>query len=86
MAVPRNKGQFVQAGSVILYPTVGGSVVSHDGTLAMDSVHLQSDFPILFEVIGTNFNDAGKGDDPATQFRTPEAPTTPVGFEYRIRY
>lgn len=86
MAVPRNKGHFVQAGSIILYPTVSGSVVSHDGTLPMDSVHLQTDYPFLFQVIGTDFNDPGKGDDPATQFRTPLDPGAPAGYEYRIRF
>lgn len=92
MAVnPRNKGQFVQAGTLCLYPSPSGSVVSHDGTLACDSVHLQADYPVLFQVIGTNYNDAGKGDDPATQFRTPPAPTydsksVDSGWEWRVRF
>lgn len=85
---PRNKGQFSQAGTLLIFPTVSGSVVSHDGTLACDSVHLQADFPVLYEVIGTSFNDAGKGDDPLTQFRTPAAPTwaNDAGWECRIRF
>lgn len=89
--IPRAKGQFSQPGEVKLFPKVGGSIVSHDGTLAMDAVYDQEDYPVLVEVIGTNFNDAGKGDDPATQFRTPPTTTemsTLAGTEYewRIRY
>ena len=89
MAVqPRNKGQFTQAGSLLFFPTVGGSVVTHDGTLECDSVHLQADYPVLFEIIGISFNDAGKGDDPATQFRTPTAPTwaNDANWECRVRF
>ena len=88
--IPRNKGQFVQAGSVNLYPTIGGSVISHDGTLALDTVYLQDDYPNLFEAIGTQWNDAGKGDDPLTQFRTPPASSFPsvsgLECEWRIRF
>lgn len=86
---PRNKGQFMQAGMISIYPAIGGSVVSHDGTLEMDTVYLQEDFPVLFQVIGVEYNDAGKGDDPATQFRTPTAddlPTLGAGYAYRIRF
>lgn len=90
-AASRGKGQFVQAGMFCLYPTIGGSVVSHDGTLACDQVYDQETYPVLFEVIGTDFNDPGKGDDPETQFRTPPAPQfdgKPVdaGAEWRIRF
>lgn len=90
MVVPRNKGHFVQAGSVNLYPTRGGSVYSHDGTLALDSVHLQSDYPQLFAVIGVDYNDSGKGDDDETQFRTPPHSDFPdvsgLNCEWRIRF
>lgn len=85
---PRNKGQFVQAGALCIFPTVGGSVVSHDGTLACDEVVLQADYPVLFQVIGTNFNDPGKGDDDLTQMRTPPKPTwaNDPAWEARIRF
>lgn len=87
--VPRNKGDFVQAASIQIYPTIGGSVVSHDGTLALDEVYLQADYPVLFETIGTEWVDVGKGDNPATQFRTPppdDLPSLGAGYEYRIRF
>lgn len=88
---PRNKGQFVQAGMLCLFPNTTGddaSVVSHDGTLACDEVYNQADYPFLFEVIGVTFNDPGKGDDPATQFRTPPPPTwaDDVNWTCRIRF
>ena len=73
---PRNKGQFLQAGMYCFYPNTGGddgSVISHDGTLPCDSVHLQADYPELFQAIGTVWNKAG--DDNLTQFRTPTAPS-----------
>lgn len=87
----RNKGQFVQAGTLCFFPNTDGTdatVVSHDGTLACDSVHLQADYPELYGVIGTSFNDLGKGDDPATQFRTPTAPTwaNDADWTCRIRF
>lgn len=84
----RNKGQFVQAGMLCLFPAPAGSVVSHDGTVELDTVYLQADYPYLFQVIGTQYNDAGKGDDNATQFRTPPADALPVvtGFEWRMRF
>jgi len=86
---PRAKGQFVQAGMICLYPTNGVSVYSHDGTLSLDTVYLQSEYPVLFQVIGTDYNDASKGDDPLTQFRTPPAsdfPALPGNAEWRIRF
>ena len=91
MAVqPRNKGQFVQAGSINLYPTIGGSVISHDGTLGLDTVHLQADYPELFAAIGIQWNDGGKGDDDLTQFRTPPPTIFPdltgLECEWRIRF
>ena len=83
---PRQKGSLVQPGSLLFFPTVMGSVVSHDGTLACDTVVLQADYPRLFEVIGTDFNEVG--DDDLTQMRTPKAPTwaTDSGWEARIRF
>lgn len=85
--VPRNKGNFIQPGMIIPVLKIGGFVVSHDGTLALDTVYLQTDYPVLFDLLGTTFNDVGKGDDGATQFRTPPAPTDPsVDFEWRIRF
>lgn len=87
--VVRNKGNFVQPGMLVAVVRVGGFVVSHDGTLALDSVYLQADYPVLFDLIGTTFNDVGKGDDAVTQFRTPPTdglPSLGTHFEYRIRF
>ena len=88
MTVPREKGEFVQAGSIQLYPVISGQVVSHNGTLALDTVHLQSNYPVLFEVIGTEYNQSDKGDNDSTQFRTPDGSGLPTvtGFEWRIRF
>lgn len=86
--VARAKGQFVQAGMIALFPAPSGSVVSHDGTLGLDEVVMQEDYPVLFQVIGIDYNLSDKGDDDATQFRTPPSDGLPVvtGFEWRIRY
>ena len=88
--IPRNKGQFVQSGTICLYPTIGGAVVSHDGTLALDTAYLQEAYPFLFQVIGTQYNDPGKGDNAATEFRTPPASDFPdvsaLNCEWRIRF
>ena len=75
---PRGKGQFVQAWMLCFYPATAagsGSPVSHDGTFACDTVFLQADYPHAYGILGTAYNDPTKGDDPATQFRTPSAPT-----------
>lgn len=86
----RNKGQFVQAGTISLYPTISSAVITHDGTLALDTVYQQEDYPFLFQIIGINYNDAGKGDDDATQFRTPPPSDFPdlsgLNCEWRIRF
>lgn len=86
--VARWKGQYLQAGMVIPVVQVSGSTVSHDGTLGLDEVYLQADYPVLFDLIGTTFNDTDKGDDAATQFRTPPGDGLPAltGFEWRIRF
>lgn len=89
--IPRNKGQFVQAGTFCFYPNTAGddaSVISHDGTLACDSVYLQDDYPVLFATIGTVWNDPTKGDDNLTQFRTPPAPdwSTDINVTCRVRF
>ncbi len=73
----RAKGQFVQAGSLVIVPVNSpgsGAAISVDGCVACDTVYLQSDFPVLFGVIGTEYNDNEK-DDINTQFRTPLKPT-----------
>lgn len=85
--VPRNKGNFVQPGYLVPVVRVGGAVVSHDGTLACDEVYSQNAYPVLFGIIGTTFNNVGKGDDAATQFRTPPPPSDlGVNFEWRVRF
>ena len=92
MAVqPRNKGQFVQSACLCFFPATSpgsGSPVTHDGTLDCDTAYLQSDYPFLFQVIGTGYNDPLKGDDPLTQFRTPPAPTWSTDPDWipRIRF
>ncbi len=86
--VPRNKGQFVQAGMIIPVVQVSASTVSHDGTLALDTVHNQADYPVLFDLLGIAFNDSDKGDNDVTQFRTPDSAGLPTltGYEWRIRF
>ena len=86
--VPRNKGNFIQPGMAVPVLQIGGFVVSHDGTLAPDTAYLQADYPVLFDLIGTTFNDPLKGDDGATQFRTPQAPDVSLGsnWTWRIRF
>ena len=88
---PRNKGQFLQPGMYCFYPNTAGtdlSVVSHDGTLACDSVHLQADYPELFATIGITWNKSGQGDDDLTQFRTPPVPTwaNDIDVTCRVRF
>lgn len=86
---PRDKGALVQPGSLVFFPVIpGGSVVTNDGTLACDEQFLQVDYPVLFEIIGTDFNDAGKGDDDLIHMRTPPAPTwaNDAGWEARVRF
>ena len=84
--VPRAKGQFLQAGMVVLLPAPSGAVVSHDGTLAMNTLVQQDDYPVLFSIIGTAYNQVGLGDDNEKDMRTPPAPSTIAGYEWRIRF
>lgn len=86
--VARNKGQFVQAGMIITMAAPNGNLVNHDGTLALDTVYLQADYPVLFGLLGTHYNDPA--DNNATQFRTPTE--SDIGLPqlydgvYRIRF
>ncbi len=73
----RAKGQFVQAGSLVIVPVNSpgsGAAISVDGCVQCDTVYLQSDYPVLFGAIGTEYNDNEK-DNVATEFRTPPKPT-----------
>ena len=70
MAIPRNKGQFVQAGTVHAVPNIDGSFLSMDGMLDLDQLVLQSDYPELYAQIGTTYNI--DTDDDLTEFRTPK--------------
>lgn len=88
---PRNKGQFLQPGMYCFFPNTAGddpSVVSHDGTVECDQVYLQADYPELYAILGTTWNDSSKGDDDTTQFRTPSAPdwSTDINVTCRIRF
>ena len=84
----RAKGQYVQPGTLSLFPELtGGAVISVDGYLDLDSVYLQADYPDLFAVLGTFFNDPLKGDDEETQFRTPTITMPAVtGGRWLIRF
>ena len=85
----RSQGQYMQPGMMAIVPEVANNdPVPIDGYVLMDTVYLQADYPALFAVIGTYFNDTSKGDDNATQFRTPSAAGLPTlsGFQWRIRY
>ena len=70
MSVPREKGQFVQVGTPHIVPQIAGSFLSVDGMVDFDSVYLQIDYPELFAVLGTTYNDVS--DDSLTEFRTPK--------------
>lgn len=70
MAIPREKGQFVQVGTPHLIPEIDGSFLSVDGMVDFDALLLQEDYPELFAVLGLTYNKVG--DNNATQFRTPE--------------
>ena len=72
--VDRNKGSYSQPGQLIVIPKHSGATngVSVDGVLECDTAYLQSEFPLLFAVLGTVFNKAS--DDNATDVRTPPAP------------
>ena len=88
---PRNKGQFVQPGSLVMVaasPAGSGNSITHDGTLACDTAYLQVDYPVLFSVLGIAYNSAGKGDNDATQFRTPPAPawSNDTNWVPRVRF
>ena len=87
--VNRGKGNFLQAGLYCIYPIVtGDQVANHDGTLAMDTVYNQADYPTLFGVLGTHYNSSAKGDDDESQFRTPPVPSwfNDSSCELRIRF
>lgn len=84
--IPRNKGQFSQSGSIQLYPLINGSVVNHDGTVEFDVQLTIDEFPTLYGIYGDEWTDTGKGDVVGVTFRTPNEPTAPSGFVYRIRF
>ena len=82
---PRAKGQFVQPASLVCIPT--GKTI--DGVLNFDTVYLQADYPTLFQIIGTDYNQPG--DNPATEMRTPPAPEFTKAFadsewEFKVRF
>ena len=66
---PRNKGQFMQVGTPHQVPRISGSFLSVDGMLDFDTNYEQDDYPELFAVLGTVYNDMSTG---PTQFRTPK--------------
>lgn len=69
MAVnPRNKGQFVQAGTPHIVPKINGSFLSMDGMVDFDTNYERDDYPVLYAVIGNAYDDPSTT---ATQFRTP---------------
>ena len=89
MAVqPRVQGQYVQPGTIVLLPEIeSGNLISVDGYLPLDAVYLQADYPTLFSIIGTFFNDPLKGDDPLTDFRTPAlSPPEVSGARWMVRF
>lgn len=70
MAVnPRNKGQFLQAGTPHVVPKIDGSFLSMDGMVDFDVNLIQADYPVLYAVIGDAYNDGGT---PAGSFKTPK--------------
>lgn len=77
----------MQAGTLCFFPNTSGAgtPISHDGTVACDTVLEQADYPVLFATIGTDFNTGG---ETGTQFRTPKAPTwaNDTDWEARIRF
>lgn len=69
MAVPRNKGQFLQAGTVHVIPKIAGSFLSVDGMVDFDVYLAETDYPDLFAQLGTTYNDGGEGPG---EFKTPK--------------
>lgn len=87
--IPREKGQFVQPGAYVPVIAISGSAVTHDGTVDFDQQLLIEEYPILYEIIGDAFLDAGKGDVLGTHFRTPSQSANLVNdtnVVWRIRY
>lgn len=81
----RAKGQYVQAATLVCIP-LNKTV---DGVVDFDTVYLQADYPVLFQIIGTDYNQAG--DDDATEMRTPPAPEftrafTDAEWVFKMRY
>ena len=60
----------MQVGTPHIVPQIAGSFLSVDGMVDFDSVYLQADYPELFAVLGTTYNDVS--DDSLTEFRTPK--------------
>ena len=86
---PRNKGQFLQAGTVHIVPKINGSFLSVDGMVDFDTDYLEADYPILHAVLGNVYDDVGT---PSGSFRTPKLSDweleEPVGgnHKYMIRF
>ena len=87
--VPRNKGDFLQAGTVHIVPKIDGSFLSVDGMVDFDIELVQADFPVLYAAIGDTYSDGGT---PGGSFRTPKLSdwdlTDPAGglHKYMIRF
>ena len=68
--IPREKGEFVQPGTPQIIPRIAGSFLSVDGFVDFDSLLLQEDYPVLFALLGTTYNEPTDND--STEFRTPK--------------
>lgn len=87
--IPRDKGQFVQAGTYVPIVAIGGAGVSVDGTVGFDQQLLVEEYPFLYEVIGDAWTDVGQGDVIGVTFRTPPQSVNLVNdttVEWRIRF
>ena len=67
--IPREKGQFVQPGTVQIVPKINGSWLSVDGMVDFDQELLEEEYPILHAVLGNCYDDSGI---PVGSFRTPK--------------
>ena len=88
--LPTEKGFYEQPGMPRMIPRINGSFLSVDGYVELGTAYLQSEFPRLYAVLGTTYNEAS--DDDTTDFRTPTEgnwdlmPAEGGNYKWMIKY